>query len=314
MTRNDFIKLLDKGYTNQQLALHFETSVTTIKRRKKMFDLVGYKTNSKPLTDKELQELEVLASKGYGYVKACQQIGKAGATVRKYIPKNLHAKLNSNGRVSLREAHRKATFQPMLKPSELSAYILGYLVADGTISGEGAISAVSKDLELIKLAASFFGANVISYSNKENRLYYTFTAKDHRFLEQFKQVTNLKPRKTYEEYIIPEWVYDYLDSFIVGLFNGDGWAYSLPSRKNSCELGIEMHQNQARFLESISIYLGWNFYEKPGKARISTKQHEAVNSFAHIFCNSPYSLSRKAEILLRYSLAARETSQVSLGT
>ena len=305
ITKENLLELLDRRYTNEQLAAYFECSVTTIKRRKKEFELVGYKTNKKPLTDKQLQELESLANKGLGFSAACKSIGVSPVTVRKYIPKNLHSKLNFNGNIALKESRRSSTFSKMLTPSKEAAYILGYLVTDGSISKDGVITAVSKDKELINYCSSFFEANVNTVVKDNGSIYYTFTAKDYRNMEKFKAVTNLVPNKTYKNYVIPSWVYDYIDYFIVGVFNGDGWAYKVKDR-NSVEIGISQHENQRKFLEDLSRELNWDIYKNKDAALVlKTKCKAKVLSFSKLYCANPFSLARKADILLRYSLVNR---------
>jgi len=308
ITKEELISLLDSGYTNEQLANYFECSITTIKARKKYFNLVGYKTNSKPLTIKEIQELESLANKGVGFVKACASIGKAPQTVRKYIPKNIQMRLVTNGNINLKEAHRKATFEKLLQPTKQTAYIIGYLVADGNISKEGAISAVSKDIELIQFCCDYFGSNLNIINKPDGRLFYTFTAKDHRYLEKVKKTTNLIPNKTYSCYTIPEWIknsQEFMGYFVTGLFNGDG-SVSKVAGRNTVQVEIELHINQYSFLDQVNSFLGWNIYRREGKARISSKKKSTVESFAKMFCYNPYSMSRKSEILIRYSLSTTE--------
>lgn len=303
--RETLVSLLDLSYTNEQLAAYFSCSTSVIKRRKREYDLVGYKTNSKPLSSKELQTLESLANSGASFKDACKTIGKAEATVRKYIPSNLHKLLVANGMQNLKESHRKASFEKMMTPSKESAYILGYLVTDGNISKTGCIRALSKDKELIQHCSAFFNTNILT-SYRDDFIYYYFTAKDYRYLEKFKKVTNLIPNKTYSCYKMPEWVIKYIDYFIVGVVNGDGWVYKIPDR-NTCEVGICAHPNQLEFFKCLNIYLDWELYYKnnnySGSISLKTKTKHKVKAFAEMYCNNEFSLSRKSEILLRYSLA-----------
>mgnify|MGYP000453347029 CR=1 FL=1 len=309
ITKEKLKQKLDEGFTNEQLAKFFECGVTNIKRRKTEYNLVGYKTNAKPLTNKELQTLESLANKGVGMADACKTIGKASGTVRKYIPANTHKLLNSNSREAFRAYKRNSSFEKFLVPDKFTAYMIGYLSADGNISKDGVITAVSIDYDLIKLCCSFTGANInLIRDNK----YYTFTSKDTRYLEKVKQVTNIVPNKTYINYEIPNWIKEsreLLEYFLVGVFNADGWAYKVKGRKNTVEVGICQHLNQTKFLKELNtiLDLGWNYYTyDSSRAKIQTKNREVVCKFAKIFCYNEFALARKADILLRYSLNAIE--------
>ena len=310
ITKELLIEKMDEGLTAIQLANFFSCSTSTIKRRKKEFDLVGYKTNERPLSNVELQKLESLANKGIAFNEACKEIGRTPNTVRKYIPTNIHNILKNNGFTKLSEAKRKASFAKFLEPTNFTAYIIGYLSADGNISKDGVIRALSIDYDLIKLCSNFTGANI--NLAKENK-YYTFTAKDTRFLEQVKEISGLVPNKTYIRYEIPLWIKEspvFLEYFLVGLFNAEGWAYKVKDRKNVVEIGITQHLNQMPFLSELNslLPLGWNEYtrESPGKATIQTKKRDTVHTFAKIYCYNEYALARKADILLRYSLLSTE--------
>lgn len=292
---------LDSNYTNEQLANYFDCGISTIKRRKREWNLVGYKTNSKPLSNKDLQFLETEANKGTGFKNACKLLGRPDQTVKKYIPINLHKKLKSNGFDNLSNIKRKSSFKNLLKATEHTAYILGYLVGDGSIGKDGTITATSKDMELIQHCSIFFNANI----NITKQGYYTFSSKDYRLVEKVKKATNLIPNKTYIGYNIPEWILEselFLQYFIVGLFNADGWVY----KNKYIELGIEQHINQESFLQEINLYLDWPEY-KYNTFKLQTKNTNKVSIFSDFYCINPYALKRKSEILLRYSLTNKET-------
>lgn len=307
ITKEQLQEKLDEKYTQEQLAAYFGCGITTIKRRKKELGLVGYKTNKKPLNNNELQKVESLANSGYNLKEASKELGRAPETLKLYIPENLHKALVANSIQQLRSRMQKSTFSKLLEPTKDTAYMLGYLVADGSITPQGSISAYSIDMELIQHFTKFFSSSLNNSGvTSANNIIYSSTSKDFKLLEKVKKATNLVPNKTYVNYEIPDWILnsaEFINYFIVGIFNGDGWCYKIKDR-DTVEIGIMMHKNQSDMLLNLNKYLLWNHYLSSAKdtATLSSKKINTVQNFARMYCRNEYALSRKAEILLRYSL------------
>lgn len=292
ITKELLIAKLDEGKTNEAIAAEFNCGVTTIKRRKVQFGLVGYKTNSKPLTITEMQHCTDLILDGATIKDCTTNTGITGYRLNKYLPPDVYALALDNYSMVRGDSIRNGDLSKLLHRSRETSYLIGYLQADGSVSSNGAISAVSIDKQLIESVQSIIGGNIGTYGNK-----YTISVADKKLLNEISEHTNLCPRKTYIEYNIPEWILsdrEYLEYFIVGVFNGDGWVYQV--RDGIVELGIQQHIAQRSYIQTISKILGWNYYEQSTKDSCSatTKKKSAVSEFAEIYTSNPYSLGRKA--------------------
>lgn len=286
-------KILD-GYTIIQCAEYFECSVSTIKRRKKEYGLLGLKTNEKPLKNTELVIIKDLIKQGYILKDISNKVNRCPETLRKYLPKDLHKLVLENTKEYKSNINKIGDLKPILKPSKYSAYITGYLQADGCLSKDGQVSAISKDIELIYLCARFFNSNILTV---RDGLYYRFNVTDYKLTEKFKEVTGIIPNKTYIPYKIPKWILnneEFLNYFIVGVFNGDGWATVVKDRHGIVELGIVQHSSQKDYLQFLADYLGWKLYNtKDSVYSITTKRLESVKAFSEFYLINEFSLSRK---------------------
>ena len=245
-------KILE-GFTQVQLSEYFECSIATIKRRKREFGLIGLKTNGKPLSDLEIEKIKQLTKKGLILKDIAKSVNRVPETLRKYLTKEMHTNILKNTKVYKSNINMIGSFDNIFKPSRYSAYITGYLQADGCITKDGEVSAISTDIELIYLCARFFNANIHS-SIREKNTYYTFSVYDFKKIEKFKEVTGLVHNKTYIPYKIPNWILnsiEYMQCFIVGVFNGDGWAHVLKDRNGIVELGIIQHTSQLEYLKVL---------------------------------------------------------------
>lgn len=291
--KDEMKKLLEDGYTIEQLAAYFKCSTTTIKRRKKEYGLLGIKTNKKPITEEELATIVKLSKENYGLKDISIKLNINTHRLLKYLSKELYTKLVNNSKASLGNNLRIGSLKNVFTANNYSAYIIGYLQADGCITKDGYITATSKDLELIYYCTKFFLCNTL----KEGR-YFKFSLKDYKNIETFKKITGLTPNKTYTGYSIPEWILNndiYLQYFIVGLFNGDGWVTKVDNHR--VELGIEQHISQSNFLKTINTFLGWNYYESGNTCKIQSKKKEVIREFASIYLFNEFSLSRKKQII-----------------
>jgi len=300
ITKKEMRDLLDQRYTIEQLAKHFNCGTAVIKRNKRELGLVGYKTNESPLTDIELEKLKGSVDSNLSLIETSTLTKISTYRIKKYLDADSYKKLCKFSGLNSANNLRIGTLEPMLKPSNVSAYVLGYLVGDGNIDNRGCVSAVSIDLELIYYCAKFFKTGVRTSLDSSSGKIYSFSVGDCRFLDKFKEVTNLKPAKTYKPYNIPLWVtenMDYFSYFIVGLFNADGWAYKIDDHR--VELGIVQHVSQERLLKELNIFLDWNFYYQSTKdtCTLQGKSKSNLETFAEVYLYNEYALARKKLII-----------------
>lgn len=293
-----FVTLLDQSYTNEQLASYFNCGVTTIKRYKKENGLVGYKTNSKPLSIKQIEEIEALVNSGYSLAQVATKVGRTDYILKKYLPTTLYTQLVTNSRSVFASNLIKADISNIFKADEYSAYICGVLQSDGFLTSDGYIGLTAKDKDFVEVFAKFFktGVRVVE---QNGRTYYGCRFKDIRNLEKFKEVTNIFPNKTYSEYTIPDWIVSnstFMQHFIAGVFDGDGWVSKVTGRINTVEIGIEQHSMSYGFLVNINKYLGWNIYKTESTARISTKAHAKTLEFYNWYSSIEFAMLRKVSI------------------
>lgn len=286
--KEQFIKLLDERYTNDQLATYYNCSIDKIKLFKKDNSLIGYKTNKKPLTNKQLDFINFCIKTGKSFKETYELLGVSSATLRKYIPKSMHDSLIFNSKELLSNKHRIGSLEPFLNPTIKTAYFIGLLQSDGNISDDGCVKLACKDRELVQEFAKFIGANIIEYKGV-----YSAQVKDFKLTNKFIEVTNIVPRKTYTEYKIPQWIYsdiEYMYSFITGVFNGDGSVAF--KRIGHPQLQIEQHSSQFNFLKHINEYLNWNLYSYE-YAKIQTSSRDTCLEFYERYSNNEYALIRK---------------------
>lgn len=296
--KEKLVELLNQQYTNNQIAAYFKCGITTVKRAKTKFNLVGYKTNSKPLTKKQLQCITELATNGLSLQQICKDIGISEHVLKKYTDSDLYNRIITNSREVFISNLIKADISKIFKPTLESAYMCGVLQSDGFVTSDNYIGITTKDRDFTTQFAKFF-STPIRVVKKESKTYYACRFKDIRNIDKFKQVTNIYPQKTYSCYNIPTWISsneNFVFSFIVGVFNGDGWVYKVKDR-NTCEIGIEQHINSKNFLLQLNKYLKWNTYETDSTFRIHTKSKELVNYFYSWYSISEFALLRKVAIL-----------------
>lgn len=296
--KETLVNLLDQSYTNEQLAAYFGKGITTIKRAKTKYGLVGYKTNSKPLSNKQVKNITALADSGKSLQQICRDLGISDYLLKKYIDKPTYLRILSNSKEVWVSNLIKADITPIFTPNAYSAYICGILQSDGYLTSDNYIGLTVRDKDFAKQFADFFKTTVKTI-DRDGTIYYSCRFKDVRNVEKFKQVTNILPNKTYLGYTIPTWIKqneEFMLNFIVGVFNGDGWVYKPPSR-NTCEIGIEQHSASTDFLTDLNNWLDWSVYTQEGSFRIHTKSINKVQQFYDWYAFSEYALLRKVEVL-----------------
>ena len=286
------------GYTNEQLSAYFNCGITTVKRAKSSYGLVGYKTNSKPLSTRELIEIEALVYQGKGLRNIEKLTGITSYRLKKYLPSELYKLSIVQGHEEFVKNLIKADISPIFSASKKSAYICGVLQSDGYLTTDGYIGITAKDRDFVLDFANFFSTSIREVV-KDDSTYFSARFKDVKNLEKFKEVTNIHPRKTYSEYIIPRWIMSndtFLHEFIVGVFNGDGWVSRVAGR-NTCEIGIEQHISNKNMLNTINNQLNWAIYSSDPYYRIHTKTAGTVQSFYDWYSLSENALLRKVAVL-----------------
>lgn len=294
----EFISLMDKGYTNEQLSSHFNCGSTTIKRFKQQNNLVGYKTNSRPLSSKQIEEIIALTEKGYSLQKISEKTGKSHYVLKKYVPDFIYQNILVNSRNTFSSNLVKADIKPIFTASNYSAYICGVLQSDGFLTSDGYIGLTAKDKDFVETFAKFFNTNIREVQ-KDNTMYYSCRFKDVRNLEKFKQITNIYPQKTYSSYKIPDWIKTnsiFLQYFIAGVFDGDGWVYRVKDRQYTLEIGIEQHCMSKSFLLEINDFLDWGTYASDSTFRLQTKSKEKVKKFYDWYSQIEFIMLRKISV------------------
>lgn len=294
----EFISMLEKGYTNEQLSAHYNCGISTIKRYKKDNDLVGYKTNAKPLTTAQIVAVTSLAEQGLSLQQISTKIGKSDYVLKKYLPDTLYSQIITNSRNVFSSNLIKADITPIFTASKHSAYICGVLQSDGYLTSDGYIGLTAKDRDFVEQFAKFFKTGVRETVQNGNT-YFGCRFKDVRNLEKFKSITNIYPQKTYSSYNIPTWIStneEYMHYFIAGVFDGDGWVSKVSGRRDTLEIGIEQHAASAKFLRRINEYLEWNVYETDSTFRIHTKGKQAVRDFYSWYSQVDYIMLRKVSV------------------
>lgn len=295
----EFTSLLDQGYTNEQLSAYYTCGVTTVKRFKSENRLNGYKTNAKPLSDKQLMEIEAFAESGKSLENIASLTGRTNYILKKYLPKELYSRIIVNSRNVFSRNLIKADVTQIFSPTANAAYICGVLQSDGFLTSDGYIGLTVKDRDLAEEFARFFKTGVREVV-QDGKTYYACRFKDIRNLEKFKEVTNIYPRKTYDSYVIPNWIHtndSFMYHFIAGVFDGDGWVSIVKNRESTVEIGIEQHRYSKKFLETINEYLGWSTYCTEDTFRIHTKCKDKTEKFYTWYSQIEYIMLRKVSVL-----------------
>lgn len=294
----EFISLLEKGYTNEQLSAHYNCGITTIKRYKKDNGLVGYKTNAKPLTAAQIAAITSLTEQGLSLQQISTKMGKSPYVLKKYLPDTLYTQIITNSRNVFSSNLIKADITPIFTASKHSAYICGVLQSDGYLTSDGYIGLTAKDRDFVEQFAKFFKTGVREIV-RDGNTYFGCRFKDVRNLEKFKSITNIYPQKTYSSYNIPTWIStdeEYMHYFIAGVFDGDGWVSKVRGRKDTLEIGIEQHAASEKFLKCINEYLEWNVSKTDSTFRIHTKCKQAVMDFYSWYSQVEYIMLRKVSV------------------
>ena len=220
-----------------------------------------------------------------------------------------------------KKEHRSDYFRNI--DSEVKAYILGYMVADGSIEESVRkdrpcklvrlrFGCVSEDYEIIRLIQREIAPNnsLRFYQPSGNRKQTTILQIcDKELINDLRTLYNVQPRKTYDaDFEFPNIPKEYERDFIRGFIDGDG---SIGTRHFSmiCNSPIFANQIKDKFLEVIPT-LKWVIYEENRKTTPYWSLHFSYNIkvrkpiFEYLYNNATVYLKRKKNIALNTVLNA----------
>ena len=207
--------------------------------------------------------------------------------------------------------------------SETKAYILGYIVADGSIEESVRknrpsklvrlrFGCVTEDDEILKLIQREIAPdNKLRYYQPSGNRKQTTCLQicDKELISDLRNLYNIQPRKTYDaNFEFPNIPKEYERDFIRGFIDGDG---SIGTRHFSmvCNSPIFANQIKDKFLEVIPT-LKWVIYEENRKTTPYWSLHFSYNIkvrksiFEYLYNNATVYLKRKRDIALNTVLNA----------
>jgi hypothetical protein len=150
--------------------------------------------------------------------------------------KTKYQKLSNHNYFSLINSHEKA-------------YLLGILYADGWIrkeKNEIGLSLKCSDIKIIEYLKQSIGSEN-KLSIQKNQVHFSFSSK--KIVDDLLNL-GLKRSKTYKQLSLPNIEKEYLNSFVLGFLDGDGW---ISVSKLNVQIGICSCLDN--ILEEIKIYL-----------------------------------------------------------
>lgn len=207
--------------------------------------------------------------------------------------------------------------------SEAKAYILGYIVADGSIEESVRknrpsklvrlrFGCVSEDDEILKFIQKEIAPdNKLSYYQPSGNRKQTTALQicDKELVSDLRELYDIQPRKTYvPTFVFPNIPKEYERPFIRGFIDGDG---SIGTRHFSmvCNSPIFAKQLKDKFLEAIPT-LKWVIYEENRKTTPYWSVHFSYNIkvrkaiFDYLYKDATIYLKRKRNIALNTVLNA----------
>lgn len=217
--------------------------------------------------------------------------------------------------ISNKKEHRSDYFK--IIDSEVKAYILGYIVADGSIEESNRkdrpsklirlrFGCITEDDEIIKLIQSEIAPN-------NNLRYYQPKVSNHKqvtilqicdkeLINDLRTLYDIQPRKTYNnKFVFPNISEKYKRDFIRGYIDGDG---SFGKNHFSIIFNSEIFAKQVKdeILKNIPI-LKWHIYKENRKYTDYWSLHFNMNLktskliYDYIYKDATYFLKRKEIIL-----------------
>lgn len=189
------------------------------------------------------------------------------------------------------------------------AYVLGFILADGSISSKGnlRVEVNEKDIEVLNFIQSEISPNQplqkvvrerIKDSYKWISTTYLFQCKSKTFKSDLEQ-WGITPGKTYKRQFIPNLKSEYLPDFIRGYFDGDGSVY-----KQSNNLRVNFTGEYNLLNEISNLLFKRAEFNKLYLPRQKTQQADAIlticsknniKAFKNYIYNNNFSLTRKRQ-------------------
>lgn len=186
--------------------------------------------------------------------------------------------------------------------SEIKAYLLGFLYADGYISKDGRIGILlnSKDIEILELIQKFIAPNSkiqhINYQDikRDPQVKIRFKSKEiYNKLQEFGFTTDKTHHHCHILELIPN---EYKKDFIRGYTDGDG-SVRFDAYKNYFKMGITWCNGVPEILEDIKSYFdtcSGNLHNYGNYYTLSYEKKSDIKFICeHLYSNCTYYLTRK---------------------
>jgi hypothetical protein len=198
--------------------------------------------------------------------------------------------------------------------SEIKAYLLGYITADGCVVNNS-LQIASIDLELLELIKSYISPDQTIYkcklrinkaNNGQQSQKYCIHINNMHLINDLAQY-GIIPNKTYKNMLFPDLKPDLIKHYIRGFFDGDGSIYLNKSRNTA---QIKFSNTSLNILQTIQNYFNFcNFYYEifPSSVKGINIYYMSNNSragikgiFKSMYNNSNFFLSRKYNKFLEF--------------
>jgi DNA-binding transcriptional regulator WhiA len=264
----------------------------TLRRKIKEHGILCYKTKGKKKVLPNKQKLEEELKK-YSIKELAKKYKISITSFRKHV--------KEIGIIRSRHAHliNEDFFKKITKES---AYILGFIFADGSINtslhhNQLNIELNKKDIEVLEFIRSNIQSSIKIYKykrkHKKTKKYYFSVKVCFSSKEIVKDLIKLGccPNKTHKEIKVPCIPKEFYKDFIRGVFDGDGSVYIT---KNKDKTGCYICCSSISFLKDIQNILGFgNIDEKANPPRLSFySKKDKISFFNYIYSHGFY-LKRK---------------------
>jgi hypothetical protein len=194
--------------------------------------------------------------------------------------------------------------KPLFLDNHLSWYWKGFIMADGHLSNDGTLM-VSSHIKDIKHIEKLCNLLSIEYhireikTNYKNSSYCFLSCKDCEYGPKILNKLGIKNPKTYNPPNISNIPDEYILSFFVGFFDGDGYFPTCKSRPNVSKIRIIVHKNWLPTLEFLKDKL-----EKYNFSSIKTSINK--RGFAQIICYGQDSIKYIKDMCIKNNIPILE--------
>lgn len=291
---------IDKDWLIQQLEtksvkeLSQELNVNpyTLRKKIKEYGILSYRTKGKKKVLPNKQEIE-RELKTYSVKELAEKYKISIENLRVYMRK-IGIKRSRHSHLINEDFFKKMTNE--------SAYILGFVFADGSINtslhhNQLSIELNKKDVEILEFIRNNIQPSIKIHTykrkHKKTKKHYFSIKVCFSSKEIVKDLIELGccPNKTYQEIRIPDMPKELYRSFIRGVFDGDGSVY-ITKKKN--KTGCYICCSSISFLKDIQNILGFgDIDETENPARIYFHNKEDKTRFFNYIYNNGFYLKRK---------------------